>query len=60
MSASMKWRYLGHLKLLLKAVAAMAEMKVSPQEKMANPQGTKVFTVERRGLSVDFVPFPAL
>ncbi|CAN0144847.1 unnamed protein product [Ascophyllum nodosum] len=27
MSASMKWRYLGYLQLLSKAVAAMAEME---------------------------------
>ena len=38
----------------------MAEMEVSPQEKMANPQETKVFTVERAGLPEDFVSFPAL
>ena len=41
----MKWRYLGHLQLLSKAVVAMAEMEVSPQEEMANPQGMKVFAV---------------
>ena len=38
----------------------MAEMEVSPQEEMANPQGMKVFTVERHGLPEDFVSFPAL
>ena len=27
---------------------------------MANPQGMKVFAVERPGLPEDFVPFPAL
>ena len=62
MSASMKWRYLGYLQLLSKAVAAMAGMEVSPQEvqEMANPQGTKVFAVERPGLPEDFVSFPSL
>ena len=45
MSASMKWRYLDHLQLLSKAVAVMAEMEVSPQEEIANPQGIKVFAV---------------
>ena len=60
MSASMKWRYLGYLQLLSKAVAAVAEMEVSLQEKMANPQGMKVFAVERPGLPKDFVSFPAL
>ena len=38
----------------------MAEMKVSPQEEMANPQGMKVFAVERSALPEDFVYFPAL
>ena len=38
----------------------MAEMEVSPQEEMANPQGMKVFAVERSGLPEDFVSFPAL
>ena len=60
MSASMKWRYLGHLQPLSKAVAAMAEMEVSPQKEMTDPQGMKVFTVERPRLPEDFVSFPAL
>ena len=38
----------------------MAEIEVSPQEEMANPQGMKVFAVERPGLPEDFVSFPAL
>ena len=38
----------------------MAEMEVSPQEEMANPQGMKVFAVERPGLPEDFVYFPAV
>ena len=49
-----------YLQLLLKAEVAMAEMEASPQEEMANPQGMKVFAVERPGLPEDFVPFPAL
>ena len=56
----MKWRYLGHLQLLSKAVAAMAEMEVNPQEEMTNPQGIKVFVVERPRLPEDSVSFPAL
>ena len=60
MVASMKWRYLGYLQLLSKAVAAMAEIEVSPQEEMANSQGMKVFAAERSGLPEDFVSFPAL
>ena len=59
MSAPMKWRYVGHLQLLSKVVAVMSEMEVIPQEEMANPQGMKVFIVERPGLPEDFVPFPA-
>ena len=38
----------------------MAEMEVSPLEEMANPQGMKVFAVERLRLPEDFVPFPDL
>ena len=60
MLASMKWRYLGHLQLVSKTLAAMAEMKVSPQEELANPQGLKVYAVERPGLPEDFMYFPAL
>ena len=51
---------MGHLKLLSKAVAALAEMEVGPQEGMANPEGMKVFAVERPGLSEDLVSFPSL
>ena len=63
MSASMKWRHLGHLQLLSTAVAVMTgmtEMEVSPQEEMANPQDMKVFAVERHGLAENFVYFRAL
>ena len=61
MHASMKWRHLGNLQLFSKVVQVMAEMEVSPQEEMANPQGMKVFAVvERPGLPEDFVYFPAL
>ena len=56
----MKWRHLGHLQLFSRVVAVMAAMEVSPQEKMANPQGMKVFAVERRRLPEDFVYFPAV
>ena len=38
----------------------MAEIKVNPQEEMANPQGMEVFAVDRRGLPEVFVYFPAL
>ena len=38
----------------------MAEVEISPQEEVANPQGMKVFAVERHELPEDFVSFPAL
>ena len=38
----------------------MVEMEVSPQKEMTNPQGMKVFAVERPGLPEYFVSFPAL
>ena len=60
MSASMKWRHLGHFQLLSRAVAVIAEMEVSPQEERANPQGMKVFAVERHGVPEEFVSFRAL
>ena len=60
MPASMNLRHLGHLRLFSKVVAVMAEMEVSPQEDMANPQGMKVFAVERPGLLGDFVSSPAI
>ena len=37
----------------------MAEMEVSPQEEMANPQGTKVFAVCFNEMAL-FGPFTAL
>ena len=46
--------------LIKKVVAALAEIEVSPQEEMANPQRMKVFAVERPGLRADFVSFPSL
>ena len=60
MPASMKWRHLGHLQLLSRVLAVMAEMEVRPQEEMAKPQGMKVLAVERPGLPEDFASFPAL
>ena len=41
-------------------MTATAEMDVSPQEKMANPQYMKAFAVERHVLPEDFVSFRAL
>ena len=63
MSASMKWRHLGHFQLLSRAVSpftVVAEMEISPQDEMANPQVMKVFAVERYGLLEYFVYFRVL
>ena len=60
MSASIKWRFLGNLQLLSRTVAVVAEMEVSPQEGIADPQGIKMFAGERHGLPEDFVYFPVL
>ena len=41
----MKWRHLGYLQLVSRAVSLLivvAEMEVNPQEEMANPQGESV------------------
>ena len=59
----MKWRHLGYLQFLSRAVSiftVVAEMEVSPQEEITNPQGMKVFTVERHGLLEKFVTFCTL
>ena len=49
MSASMKWRYLGHLQLLSKAkhsFMVMAKKKVCPRDEIADPPGTAVLPVD--------------
>ena len=54
---------LGHLQLVSRAVApitGMAEILVSPQEEMTNPQIMKMFAVERHDLPEDLVYFRAL
>ena len=56
----MKLHHLGHLQLLSRDLlpsTVVAEMKVSPEDEMANPQCMKVFTVERHGLAEDLVSF---
>ena len=60
MRVSMEWSHLGHFQLLSRAVSSfpvVAEMEVDPQEDMADPQGTKVFAIERHGLPEDSVSF---
>ena len=54
----MKWRHLGQLQLLSRALALMTEMavmEVSPQKKMAKSQGIKMFAVERHELLEGFM-----
>ena len=41
-------------------MTGMAEMEVSSQEEMTNPQDITVFAIERHRLSEDFVSFRAL
>ena len=56
----MKWRHLGHFQLLSRAVSSfpvVAEIEINPQEEVADPQGTKVFAVERHGLPENVVSF---
>ena len=60
MSVSIKWRYLGHLRLLSKAVAVRAEVEINSQEERTNPQAMKLFAVESHVLSEDFVYCPAI
>ena len=45
---------------LIKGCSSYGRYGVSPQKKMANPQGMKVFAVERHGLPADFVSSLAL
>ena len=45
---------------VVKAESDISEMEVSLQGEMANPQGMKLFAVERRSLPEDCVCFPAL
>ena len=59
MPALMKWHHLSDFQLLSRAVK-VAEMQVSPQEEIANPQGMKVFAVERHGLPDAFAYLRAL
>ena len=63
MFASIKWHHSGHLQLLPRTVALMtemAEMEVSPQDEMANPQLMKRIAVERHVFPEYFVSFHAL
>ena len=45
---------------LIKGCSSYGRNGGQPQEERANPQGMKVFAVERPGLPEDFVSFPTL
>ena len=63
MSASMKWRYLGHLQLLSKAkhsFIVMAKKEVCPRDEIANPPGTAVLPIGMHGFAEGLVPFRIL
>ena len=50
----------GPFAALIKGCSSYGRNGGQPQEDMANPQGIKVFAVERHGLPEDFVSLPAL
>ena len=59
-SASMKWRYLGHLQLLSKAkhsFTVMAKKEVCPRDEIAGPPGTVVLPINRHGFAEGLVSF---
>ena len=63
MSASMKWRYLGHMQLLSKAkhyLTPMAQKEVCPRDEIAHPPGTAVLPFDRHGFAEGFVSFRTL
>ena len=58
MSASMKWRYLGHLQHLSKAkhsLTAMAKKEVCPRDEIADLPGTAVLLIDIHGFAKGFV-----
>ena len=63
MSASMKWRFLGHLQLLSKAkhsLTAMAKKEVCPRDEIADPPDTTVLPIGRPGFAEGSVSFRTL
>ena len=63
MSASMKWRYLGHLQLLSKAkhsLLVMAKKEVCPRDEIADPSSTTVLPIDIHGFAEGLVSFRAL
>ena len=63
MSASMKWRHVGHLQLIIRTVSPLtvvAQKEVCQRAEMANPPDMKVFALERHELLEDLVYFRTL
>ena len=63
MSASMKWRCLGHLQLLSKAkhsLTAMAKKEVCPRDEIADPLGMAVLPIHMYGFDEGLVSFRTL
>ena len=63
MSASMKWRYLGHLQLFSKAKLSfivMAKKEVYPREEIADAPGTAVLPIDIHGFAEGLVSFRTL
>ena len=63
MSASMKWRYLGHLQLFSKAkhsLKAIAKNKTCPRDEIADPPGTAMLPIDRHGFAEGLVSFRTL
>ena len=60
MSASMKWRCLGHLQPLSKAkhfTTAMAKKEVCPRDEIADPPGMAVLPIDIHGFDAGLVSF---
>ena len=63
MSASMKWRLLGHIQLLSRAkhyLKAMARKEVCPRDEIADPPGKTVLPIDRHGFAEGFMSFRTL
>ena len=62
-SASMQWRYLGHLQFLSTvkhSLTAMAKKEVCPRDEIADPPGTANIPIDRHGFTEGLVPFRTL
>ena len=63
MSASMKWRCLGHLQLFSRAkysLTAMAKKEVCPRDEIADPPGMAVLPIDTYGFGEGLVSFRTL